>query len=188
MNKYAFGYTLTVIVGIVGWLLIVGSLVLSVMIFKIAPSGSEYIAFPIFFVGLFQGVILLGVGSIGESILDGARLQRESLGVLISIEKSLKENLGGEEGGRVGATSKEGLFRSMAEANSQAKNLAMSEEFDDNLLSVESEDLPIQTSYFGYNIRKHPTGYAVGQMVFGSIIEAYQKIDSAKNRKAKGGV
>ncbi len=188
MNKYAFGYTLTVIVGIVGWFLIVGSFVLSVMIFKIAPSGAEYIALPIFFVGIFQGIILLGVGSIGESILDGARLQRENLGVLISIEKLLKENTGREERGIVASTSNEGLFRQISEANLQAKSLAMSEESDDDLLSVESEDLPIQTSYFGYNIRKHPSGYAVGQMVFGTIIEAYQKIDSAKNRKAKGGV
>ena len=87
MNTYSSGYTLTGLVKVFGWIFIAASAIIGISVFASAPRDFEYIGFFVFLAGAFQGIILLGIGAIGEAILDGARFQGESLEILKALAK-----------------------------------------------------------------------------------------------------
>jgi hypothetical protein len=91
MNTYSSGYTLTALVAIFGWIFIAASAILGIFVYANAPRDFEYIGFFVFLAGAFQGIILLGIGAIGEAILDGALFQKKSFETLSSIDAKLSK-------------------------------------------------------------------------------------------------
>lgn len=77
MNKYASGYTLVNIFAVLGVLLIIVSLVIGVLVAdEIGTLGYVIIIF-----GAFQGLIIVGMGSIGRAVLDGSVAQQKILDI-----------------------------------------------------------------------------------------------------------
>ena len=77
MNKYQSGYTAMGILAFVGWIVIAISLVGGLLVASNGPPGMGYIGFISAVVGSVQGLLLLGVGSIGAALLDGSVAQQE---------------------------------------------------------------------------------------------------------------
>jgi len=75
MNKYASGYTAMSIISLVGWIVIGLSIICGFLVSMNREMG--YIGLIIAVSGTVQGLILLGVGSIGSAILDGSTAQQE---------------------------------------------------------------------------------------------------------------
>lgn len=91
MNTYSSGYTLTALVTILGWIFIAASAIIGIFVYANAPRDFEFLGFFVFLAGAFQGIILLGVGAIGEAILDGALFQQKSFETLSSIDAKLRK-------------------------------------------------------------------------------------------------
>jgi hypothetical protein len=77
MNKYASGYALVNIFAVLGVVLIFVSLVIGVLVAdEIGTLGYVIIIF-----GAFQGLIVVGMGSIGRAVLDGSVAQQQILDI-----------------------------------------------------------------------------------------------------------
>ena len=74
MNKYSSGYEAMKLISLVGWIVIGISIIGGYIIGSITEG---FIGLIIFVCGVVQGVLLLGVGSIGSAILDGSKAQQE---------------------------------------------------------------------------------------------------------------
>lgn len=72
MNKYASGYTLIQILSVIGWLIIIVSIIGGVLIASNADRGMGWVGISVAVAGSFQGLLLLGMGAIGTAILDGS--------------------------------------------------------------------------------------------------------------------
>ena len=75
MNKYASGYALVNIFAMLGAILIIISFVLGALI---AGEGGG-LGYVIMIFGAFQGLIIVGMGSLGRAVLDGSVAQQELL-------------------------------------------------------------------------------------------------------------
>lgn len=77
MNKYASGYALANIFAVLGVVLIVASLISGTII----ADESGALGFVVIIFGAFQGIIVIGMGSIGRAILDGSVAQQQLLDI-----------------------------------------------------------------------------------------------------------
>lgn len=75
MNKYASGYALVNIFAVLGVILIIVSFVLGALI---AGEGGG-LGYVMMIFGAFQGLIIVGMGSLGRAVLDGSVAQQEIL-------------------------------------------------------------------------------------------------------------
>lgn len=87
MNRYASGYTLISLISVIGWLAIVLSVVGGIIIGVNAPRGAGYIGFTLAIAGSFQGLLLLGVGAIGQAVLDGSIAQQSAAASLEALSR-----------------------------------------------------------------------------------------------------
>ena len=83
MNKYSTGYALINIFAALGVVLIFISFIIGALVSR-EGGGLGYV---IIIFGAFQGVIIVGMGSIGRAVLDGSIAQQE----LLHIHQSNKE-------------------------------------------------------------------------------------------------
>lgn len=72
MNKYASGYTLIQILSVIGWFVIVISVIGGIFISLNAERGMVWVGISVAVAGSFQGLLLLGIGAVGTAILDGS--------------------------------------------------------------------------------------------------------------------
>ena len=78
MRKYSSGFTLITILQVCGFAVVGLSLVVGVIFYANAPRGEAYLALIFAIAGSVQGLIILGIGSIGEAILDGSVSQQRT--------------------------------------------------------------------------------------------------------------
>ena len=93
MNKYDSGYVLTQALSVVGWLVIVLSVVCGAVVGFNVSNDMGWIGFVIAIVGGFQGLLLIGAGTIGAAILDGSVAQQE----ILSKQASLNAHNSGKQ-------------------------------------------------------------------------------------------
>lgn len=102
MNKYASGYALIRLMSVVGSVFIAVSIIGGVVIGVSSPRGMGGYGFVVAILGVFQGLMILGVGAIGEAILDGARSQASSVELLEQLLKDKRtNNIGGDGNNKV---------------------------------------------------------------------------------------
>lgn len=78
-DKYSFGYFAMGVLSLFGALAIAASIFLAIKLAAGENSGSGMVAAAVFFVGSAQGLIVIGLGSIGGALLDGSVAQQELL-------------------------------------------------------------------------------------------------------------
>jgi hypothetical protein len=80
MNKYASGYALLKLMSTLGAIVIGLSIVGGFIVFFSSNKGMGWVSFLVATAGGIQGLILMGVASIGEAILDGSLAQQKIAG------------------------------------------------------------------------------------------------------------
>jgi hypothetical protein len=85
MNKYASGYTAISIITVFGWITICASVIIGLIILLNARNDAGYIGLILGAAGAVQGLLLLGMGSIGLALLDGSASQQRIETILLNF-------------------------------------------------------------------------------------------------------
>jgi hypothetical protein len=155
MRKYASGYFVIGVLAILGAVTIVISVIGGLAIAGNSPSDIRYIGWSIAIGGSIQGLLLIGLSTIGTAILDGSIAQQEAndkIGKLIYISQREEKNI-------------------------KIRDVEKPSKPDDIDLNNDGNGLPVHASYFGFPIYKHPDGFMAGGKIVSSTAEAYQIID-----------
>ena len=83
--RYSFGHAAVWLASLIGGLSMIGSVITAIIFLFISDNEQGY-SVAIAFAGIFYGVLLIGVGSIGKAILDGAVSQQNSEAILGDIK------------------------------------------------------------------------------------------------------
>ena len=78
-DKYSFGYIAMGVLSLFGAVTVAASIFLAIKLASEGNLGSGVVAAAVFFVGSAQGLIVIGLGSIGGALLDGSVAQQELL-------------------------------------------------------------------------------------------------------------
>ena len=78
-DKYTFGYFAMGVLSLFGAVTVAASIFLAIKLASEGNLGSGVVAAAVFFVGSAQGLIVIGLGSIGGALLDGSVAQQELL-------------------------------------------------------------------------------------------------------------
>ena len=81
-KRYNFEHAATQLITAVGFMTIAAALFLAFFIGNNAPVGMGYLGAVVFISGCIQGLLLIGVGSVGTAILDGSATQQDMLAFL----------------------------------------------------------------------------------------------------------
>ena len=85
MRKYSTGYIIINVISFIGFLTVVVSLFGGIIFVANAPNGMSYLGWLFTIGGSIQGMMLIGMGSIGLAILDGSIAQQHSLNKLDAL-------------------------------------------------------------------------------------------------------
>lgn len=160
MRKYASGYFVIGVLAILGAVTIVVSVIGGLAIAGNSPSDIRYIGWSIAIGGSIQGLLLIGLSTIGTAILDGSIAQQEANDRIWIFKdlyfKEKKKNYTLENKSPVSKSEEKPTDSLRENHNSQA--------------------ITLHSSYIGHSIFKHPDGFMFDGKVYTSADEAKKVI------------